>query len=155
VPCYQWRPLNRAAGERIQQWLESLPAKGENIPQEFISQAAMQLRPREGDPEFPHDVWWGHVNKLAATLYAKHRGVSGSYIPRAATAYNPIRRNIPVMPFASSTGLTPLEPGRPAPGVAQHLPQSPMAAAARARRSATKPAMPNTDPAVSPQQVQS
>ena len=46
----------------------SPPIKGDAIPMELISQAAAELRPREGDPEFPHDVWWAAVMKRALQL---------------------------------------------------------------------------------------
>src|SRR5579859_1207638 len=61
TPNHQWYPLNRAAGERFEAWLASLPTQGASLTQAEISEAAYAMRPREGEPELPHDQWWPAV----------------------------------------------------------------------------------------------
>jgi hypothetical protein len=145
IPCHQWRPLNRAAGERIEQWIASLPLDGKNIPQELITEAAYQLRPREGDPEFPMEQWWPQVLRLAAKMADAKRGRA----PMPTVGFRSIGPNTPPMPFSSMSSAYPTEAGR-APSAAQHQPQNPANAAARARAARVRPPMPNATPASSP-----
>ena len=147
VPCHQWRPLNRAAGDKFDQWIASLPLDGKNIPQELITEAAYQLRPREGDPEYPMEQWWPLVLRLAAKMADAKRGRA----PMPTVGFRPMAPNTPPMPFSSMSSAYPTEAGR-APGAAQHQPQNPANTAARARAARVRPPMPNTAPAQGPQQ---
>lgn len=150
VPGHMWKPLNRAAGDRVQQWLASLPLDGRTIPQDFITQAAYELRPREGDPDFPLEQWWPAVLRRASELAEKRRGPN---VGNTAYAHRPGGTPVPVMPFVTAGPGQPMEVGRAPADVAQHQPQSPGAAATRARKAAVAPPMPGTQPARSPQQA--
>jgi hypothetical protein len=151
APNDQWMPLNRAAQEAYDRWLSLLPVSGKGVTQEHITEAAYTLRPREGDPEFPHDVWWSNVMRLASTLAEKRRG--GVISPRAATAYRPGGVQPPVMPFASSSGVM-MQPGQPPVNApAMHQPQNPVHAARAQRRRDVAPPMSNTPASKSPQTV--
>lgn len=152
TPSHAWLPLNHAAQVRMDEWVASLPADGKGISQELITQAAYQMRPREGEPEIPHQQWWAAVLKLASAM----AGGNGRVIPkpRAAVAFRPGQPVQPIMPFASQgPGGPPPQPGRPPENVAQHQPQNPVDQARAARRQRVAPPMPNTLAAESPQSV--
>lgn len=149
TPNHSWKPLNRAAQECFDQWIGSLPVKGNTIPQELISQAAYELRPREGDPEFPLPAWWSAVMRRAAQLFDLQRG---SRLQTLAVAQRAGAQGMPVMPFASAGPVMPIEPGRAPVNVAEHQPQSAASAARRTRAAAVKPPMPGTQAVTSPQQ---
>jgi hypothetical protein len=149
APSHAWRPLNRAAGENYQKWLASLPPDGKGVPQDLITQAAYMLRPREGDPEFPIEMWWPKVLQLASQLHDKQR-VNGAVNPKPGSAFRPGGAPTPVMPFASA-GNTMIQPGGPPPNAALHQPQNPIRAAQAQRQKQTRPPMPNTLPPGSPQ----
>lgn len=146
IPCDQWRPLNRAAAEKIEAWKASQPLSGQTIPQELITEAAYEMRPREGDPEFAMEQWWPLVLRLAAKKAEAKRG----RMPMPTVGFRPIGRDVPPMPYASMSAAYPTEAGR-APA-AQHVPQNPAHAAARARATRVRPPMPNATPAQGPQQ---
>ena len=142
TPNQAWIPLNRAAGERIEQWLASLPVDGQNIPQELITQAAFQMRPREGEPEIPTAQWWPAVLRLAAAMADKGR----MHVPQPQhAAIRPGRAALPIMPFAS--GLPLGDPTRAPAAVEQRLPASD----ARATRQRAKPSMSNANVTGTPQ----
>ena len=117
VPCQAWRPLNRAAGERIDQWLASLPVDTRSLPQEAITEAAYMMRPREGEPEVPHEQWWPAVLALAVRLHDKKQSRAGA-APVPGAVFRPHAPNSPVMPFAASGPMNPADVGRPPPGPA-------------------------------------
>lgn len=140
IPCHQWKPLNRAAAERMEAWLASLPDGGNNIPQELISEAAYELRPRDGDPEFPMEQWWPHVLRLAAKKAEARRG----RIATPTAGFRPMAQNQLPMPFAAMSSAYPTEAGRAPP--AQQQPQNTVGMAARAQRQGrAKPAMPGAN----------
>jgi hypothetical protein len=152
IPSHQWIPLNRAANERVEEWIAALPVDGKGIPQELITEAAYRMRPREGEPELPHTQWWAAVMKLAATM----AGGAGRMVPkpRPAVAHRPGAPVLPIMPFASQgPGAAPPMPGRAPEPAAQHQPQNPHDVARAARRQRVAPPMPNTLPSESPQTV--
>jgi hypothetical protein len=153
TPCHQWMPLNRAAGERYDRWLASLPVAGRNLSMEDISEAAHAMRPREGEPVIDHREWWGIVMKYAVTM--KERRSGGSVMTsRPAVMHRPGDRPMPVMPFASSGPGAPMEVGRaPEAAPAVHQPQSPEAGALRARKARVAPPMPGTLAGETPQQT--
>lgn len=107
IPCMQWMPLNRAAGEVFEAWLESLPAAGAGITHAEFQEAAMMMRPRVGEPEVPHHQWWEAVVKLAE---AKKKAKSGMTIPRplAGVAHRP-GMHLPAMPYAAAGPGVPLD----------------------------------------------
>ena len=150
APSFAWQPLNKAAGENYDRWLDSLPVDGKGVSQELITEAAYTLRPREGDPEFTHEVWWSNVMRLAVTLHEKRRG-SGVFNPTPASAYRPgSAASAPVMSYASSSNLM-AQPGQPPAGAAMHQPQNAMRAAQAQRRRNVTPPMTNAPPAQGPQ----
>jgi len=149
TPCEQWLPLNRAAAERYQAWLDSLPRLGKDLTQDEIAEAAMELRPREGDPELSHKDWWQAVLKRAYASKEKRRG---SHVPLPTHAQQ-VRRGaqLPVMPFMSANGIAPIDVGRPPPGPPQ--PQGNIRGGAqRTRQQQAKPApaMAQTQPTDAP-----
>lgn len=81
VPNHQLEPLNRAAGERVIQWLETLPLDGIPISIGDLSEAAHMLRPREGMAEMNATDWGRAVQKLALELKAKREGRQNLHIP--------------------------------------------------------------------------
>lgn len=129
IPNHQWMPLNRSAGERYERWLAALPQSGTGLTQGEITEAAFAMRPREGEPEIPHDQWWPAVLKYAAAMKDKRQG---NYIPavRPATVNRPGAPQ-QVMPFAPSATGMPMEPGR-APPQGSGTPVPPANAARRA-----------------------
>ena len=152
TPSHQWIPLNRAAQARVEDWIASLPTDGKGITQEHITQAAYQMRPREGEPEIPHQQWWGAVLKLASVL----AGGNNRMVPkvRPAVSYRPGQAPMPVMPFAAANhGGPPPMAGRAPEPAAQHQPQNPVDQARAARRQRVAAPMPNTSPNESPQTV--
>lgn len=81
VPNHQLEPLNQAAGQRVAQWLESLPLDGIPIGIGDLAEAAHMLRPREGMPEMNSTDWGRAVQKLALELKAKREGRQNLHIP--------------------------------------------------------------------------
>lgn len=147
TPNSEWIPLNRAAALRYEQWMASLPQTGAGLSQAEITEAAYEMRPREGQPEIPHDQWWPMVLRHAA--FKKERK-SGMVVPqpRAATPYRMGGLGQgPVMPFAPSETGAPLDVGRaPPPNSATPLPENPNAA----RRARARAPMPNANPTDAP-----
>ncbi len=142
IPNQAWVPLNRAAGQRIDEWLMSLPTDGQGIPQELITQAAYQMRPREGEPEIPTAQWWPAVLKLAAAMADRGR----MQVPRPQNAASrPGRGALPIMPFAG--GLPLGDPAHAMPPAESKLPASD----ARATRQRAKPSMSNANTTGTPQ----
>lgn len=74
VPNEHMAPLNRAAGERYQEWMNSLPGVGGQLSQEDIAEAAKLMARKDGDEELPHELWWAGVIKLAARLKQERAG---------------------------------------------------------------------------------
>ena len=142
IPCHQWQPLNKAAGERMDAWLKSLPLDGKNISQEHINEAAYTLRPREGDPEFPMEAWWPAVLRLAASLADKGR----KHVIAVAPGYHPVKPEAPPMPFSAMSSAYPTEAGRAPP--ARPLPAN--APVRMRQKAAAKTAMPNANETSSP-----
>lgn len=151
VPNHQWLPLNRAAGERYEHWFASLPPDGKGLTQADITEAAYAMRPREGETEMPHEVWWPAVLKYAVTMKEKRQGNAQMGV-RPAVGQRPSTPQMPVMPFAATGQAMPLDAGRP-PAGAEHQPQSQANAAQRARRARVTSPMPGTLPSESPQQA--
>lgn len=151
VPNQNLQPLNRAAGERIDDWIASLPIDGQGLTQADISEAAYLMRPREGEKELPHEQWYPAMLKAAWALKEKRsRGV-----PRPSPAYNH-RSNpsLPIMPNAAQQAFN----GDPAlalagarvPEIAQ---RGPVARSARGRPAAERSAMTNTASTGAPPQA--
>lgn len=137
TPNHQWLPLNRAAGERYARWIASLPANSQGLTQAEITEAAYMMRPREGEPEIPHEQWWPRVLQLATTLKDKRAG--GMQVPGPAM---PIRAGSakPVMPFMQAGSTVPPEPGRaPVGAEAQRQISGDAARKARPSRAAQAP----------------
>src|ERR1700676_4782215 len=114
IPNHQWMPLNRAAGERFENWLAKLPNSGSGLSQAEITEAAYAMRPREGEPEIPHDQWWPAVLKYAAAM--KDKRSSGTMrVPQPAQPHRAGGAKTPVMPFVSHGTAQPAEVGQPGP----------------------------------------
>lgn len=73
IPNEAMQPLNRAAGEKVDAWLRSLPANGNIKPEDYMA-AALQLRPKVGEEEMPHEAWIAAVRQLALEMRAKAEG---------------------------------------------------------------------------------
>ena len=151
VPNHQWLPLNRAAGERYQNWLSSLPQSGNGLTQAEITEAAYIMRPREGEAELPHEQWWPAVLKMAASLKDKRQGNS-LRIPQPAQQ---VRAGAPkpVMPFMTAGPSVPAEPGR-APVQADHARQLQSQGDGARRARPARPAAPLSNASPSESQVQ-
>jgi hypothetical protein len=74
TPNHEMLPLNRAAGQRMQAWLDSLPGEGVTLTPEEISESAKLMAPKLGEPQLEHELWWAGVIELAQRLKAKRRG---------------------------------------------------------------------------------
>lgn len=149
-PNFAWKPLNRAAGEKMQEWLDSLPVDGGKNPLtlEEITEASRAMRPREGEPDLDHKQWHAAVMRYAFAMRDKQNGGRGVPRPNPAISLTNQTR-MPIMPFASQgQHRNDLEYGR---GPAQHVPQLPEHGERRARRARVQPPMPGTNPAGSPQ----
>lgn len=112
VPNHQWLPLNRAAGKRYEAWLAALPASGAGLTQAEITEAAYAMRPREGEPEIPHDQWWAAVMKYAVAMKEKRQG-NAPRVPQPAQRQGGAKTT--VMPFVSHGTTMPGEVGQPGP----------------------------------------
>lgn len=147
-PCKDWRPLNRAAGERYDMWIGSLPVSGQGIAQTDITEAAYIMRPREGEPEIPHDQWWGAVMKLAGTLRDKRQG-NTLRVPMPAQPHRPGGNKAPIMPYASQgTAVSPDMIGRVDPNAPRQ-----QAGPGSAQRQRPKAPMPNASVSSGPAQT--
>lgn len=151
IPNHYWAPLNRAAGERIEAWLASLPSEGKGFTQEELTEAAFAMRPREGEKEIPHDQWWPAVLRYAGAIKEKRLG-SQSRIPQVSTQHRRGGPNIPVMPNMASGPVIPTEIGRvPVQQAPSVIAQAPANSARRTRQSAKTPTpMPGTVASDSP-----
>lgn len=151
IPNHQWLPLNRAAGERFEAWIASLPASGNGLSQAEITEAAYAMRPREGEPEIPHEQWWHAVMKYAATMKDKRQG-NALRVPQPAQTHRAGGKQNPVMPFVTHGTTMPAEAGQPGP---QDAPQRVAGAdVSRRARPGAKPASPLANSAPADSQVQ-
>lgn len=151
VPNHMLQPLNRAAAERIDDWLASLPVDGQGLTQADISEAAYLMRPREGEKELPHEQWYPAMLKAAWALKEKRsRGVPR---PVPSYAHRP-GANLPIMPNAAQQAFNG-DPslalaGARVPDIAQ---RGPVARSARGRPPADRAAMANTTSTNAPPQA--
>jgi hypothetical protein len=74
APNHHLEPLNKAAGVRMVQWLNSLPLQSASLRDEDLIEASFMLRPREGVPEMTHQQFSHAIIKLALELKAKREG---------------------------------------------------------------------------------
>lgn len=151
VPNHQWLPLNRAAGEKYDRWLSSLPNSGAGLSQEDITHAAYAMRPREGEPEIPHDHWWPQVLKYAAALKDKRMG-NAPRVPQPAQGHRAGGAKQPVMPFVSQGTAMPSQVGQPGPQDAPQRVAGPEVS--RRARPSARPTAPLANAEVSDSQVQ-
>jgi hypothetical protein len=147
TPNHQWIPLNRGAARRIDEWLASLPVTGANIPQEIITEAAYQMRPREGEPVLTTEQWWPAVLKLAAQMADRKR----LNIPQRAQRMATRPGFTPQSPMPFTGSMAQPEPGRPPvqPSATQQLNLQPQAQ--RQRGKAPAAPLANAQPTPSPQ----
>lgn len=86
TPNDEMKPLNRAAGERVNRWRASLPIMSGRVEERDLAEAAALLAPREGEQIQPHEIWWAGVIRLAGELRMKRQGAHvpapSSYIQR-------------------------------------------------------------------------
>lgn len=152
VPNQHLQPLNRAAGERYETWLASLPQDGAGLTQAEITEAAYMMRPREGEKEIPHDQWWGAVMKAAWAIKEKR----SRNVPRVAPAHmHRPGQNLPVMPFAAQHAYQgAVDPAQQLSGrVTPTDVRGPVARSPRGRAAPDKPSMTNTQPTGAPAQA--
>lgn len=110
IPNEAMRPLNRAAEKATRDWQATVPLSGEGISRDELMEAAIMLRPKEGEPELNPEQFAGAVFKLALRLRDKRQGM------RVGLPANSIRSAGPkaavVMPNAIvSEGGRPVGPG--------------------------------------------
>ena len=129
TPSDAWKPLNRAAVEAIARWHSTMPIGSANtIPQECITEASFQLRPKEGEEMISKEQWWANVMLLASRLADQRRG----QLRPVTAAVRPMRQGDQApMPFSAHSQGYPMEAGR-APPAASVAP--PSASAPRQRR---------------------
>jgi hypothetical protein len=136
TPCMAWAPLNRAAADRYQAWLDALPLPGgADLTMDEITEAAQALRPREGEPTLPHEQWWPTVIEYAKR---KKQTRKGMVIPEQSVAYRPGNHN-PIMPFVQAGAATPMDAGK-AP-----MPQAPTPQFMNQAQAARRPGRPRKD----------
>jgi hypothetical protein len=125
TPSEAWKPLNKAAGDMLERHRNSIPMNGANtIPQECITEASFQLRPRDGDEMISKDQWWANVMLLASRLADQRRG----QVRPVHAAVRPMRAGDQApMPFSAHSQGYPMEAGRapPASSVAAPSPNAP------------------------------
>src|SRR5689334_15473753 len=73
TPNQSMVPLNAAAQENMTKWLVSLPGAG-NARHEDLIQAAMELRPKEGEDVMAFEEYQLAVLKRALAIRAKREG---------------------------------------------------------------------------------
>jgi len=100
TPNHHMQPLNKAAGERIELWLSTLPETGSNLRVDDLLEAAMMLRPKEGDAELSSADFHAAVLRRASQLKAKREGGSGMTVPPIVQSAAGIK-NAPAMPNAN------------------------------------------------------
>ena len=81
IPNENMHPLNEPAKRRIQHWMDSLPVAGAQPSIEHILQAAMEMRPREG--ESPLSMIEFQTATIKRAMEIKYNGQSNA--PRPAT----------------------------------------------------------------------
>jgi hypothetical protein len=150
TPNHQWLPLNRAAGERYDAWLNSLPGMTKNLTLEEISEAAQAMRPREGEPQLAHNDWWAAVMRHAQAMRDKRQTVM-PHVPHPAHALRPGGAQKPVMPYMTAGATVPIEPGRApvGPGAAHHVATTAADGARRARPARQTAPLANATPSES------
>ncbi len=135
TPSDAWKPLNKAAGEKLEQWHAKQPgdAAQQKITQEDMNEAAYQLRPREGDDLISKEQWQQNVLLLASRLAEKRRDERQP----VKAAVRPMRQGDQApMPFSATAQGYPMEAGRAPPASSVNAPG---ANAPRQRRPGARP----------------
>jgi len=129
VPNEQMIPLNAAAEERMSEYLASLPHAQRTPTLENLVQAAMKVRPREGDD--PKLMAEFQSRMLREAIELQH-GVSAEHLSPASPRPVPrSRANVPMMPNTRIVGGEPSRGARPG---ATRFMQEPVAAANKTTR---------------------
>lgn len=100
TPNHHMHPLNKAAAERVEMWLSTLPQAGSNLRVDDLLEAAMMLRPKEGDAELTTADFHSAVVRLAGQIKAKREGGQGLTLPPVVQSASGIK-NAPPMPNAN------------------------------------------------------
>lgn len=98
VPNEQMIPLNEPARVKMERYLRSLPQMG--TPNfEFIMDAAMQLRPQEGEQPLDRAAYHAGILQRAMELKARAEGRMPGLAPEPQMPKLPVRRQgVPMMP---------------------------------------------------------
>jgi hypothetical protein len=145
IPNAAWEPMNAAAQERVQAWMDSLPTNTHFITLEDITEAAHMLRPREGEADIPHEQFQASMMRLAAQLADKRRGRLRRSGAVGAIGFRPTGAgygDVSPMPFMSANLADPGMVGRAPPNAAQT--KNPKAAKAVTGQRPPQPIMPGT-----------
>jgi hypothetical protein len=81
VPNYHLQPLNRAAGVKMQTWLDTLPTSGVSINIDDLSEAATMIANREELGKMSKKQIAEATQKIAVELKKKRDGTSGMTLP--------------------------------------------------------------------------
>ena len=103
VPNESMVPLNAAAERRVRDWQDRLPGKDRTPPLELIVQAAVEMRPKEGDAVLTHVEFQKAVMHKAIELHYERLGMSPAEARKRPTVL-PARPN-PNVPLMSNTRI--------------------------------------------------
>lgn len=125
IPNEDMIPLNDPARKRMSDWIASQPSQTRTPPLELIMQAAMELRPKEGQQELPVADFMKLVMSKAIDRHCAAMGVPRETMSKPQTMP---RRPDPSVPLMSNTKIN----GQTGAGARQP--------ATRLRQAATAPA---------------
>lgn len=138
-PTYHMEPLNRAAGDRIERWLQSMPTNGVLINIDDQVEAANMLRNDPRVKEMSHDDASQAYMKLALGLKAKRDAIAGmSLPPMAGNTFATRRSDAPAMPNTKFTDPSRRGPGHTGEAAVIHQPQRGID---KVQRAGSRPAM--------------
>lgn len=102
VPNESMIPMNAAAEKRMRDWQIKQPSKDRMPPLELIVQAAVEMRPKEGDAVLPHGEFMKAVMTAAIARHYDNLGLPADEARRL-----PVRpaRHDPNVPIMSNTRI--------------------------------------------------
>lgn len=138
-PNYQMQPLNKAAGQKIDKWLLSLPTHGIVINIDDQVEAAHMLRNHPDIKNMSHEDASAAYLKLALGLKKKRDASLGMALPPlAGGTWGTQRSNAPAMTHARFTDPSRRGPGQIGEQAVLHQPQR---QAEKVARASGRPAM--------------
>jgi hypothetical protein len=129
IPNENMVPLNEPARERIHAWHESLPQKDRMVSADDLLQAAVELRPREGDAEISNADWATAVlNKAMQLRFGQKNAAPRGHTMPVTPGDVPIMSNTRIMgrdmPRGPSTTELKRDPINPADKAQPVIPRS-------------------------------